>query len=456
MEDVASLLFMAGGALSYPLFLHLSLKRSLSIVSREKVANGKVLLSLITLYLETVVLVCLSTFSANFALPSYFTSLTALSAIVILAGYTLKALFGLSLRRGILAFALWQVLCLALGASFLATVLAVMFQTILTIIPIVALMLLVWWMWRGKLRIGVGGNKNHDSTAVEPEKVIAALVIVALLCSSLLVPSAIIVVRCEPQTNSTEQDVDIDFNWNNKTVSGNIAWNTTQMDSNGQGTTGTSGQSGTGSTGQSNPWIEGILGAGEAGVDFIRGFWIPGVLQNLHDSWRDREYLYIITDITRLQSLGQELPPIMPASGGTPNGDWKDHPRDYVKDGALADALANMTKKEFKVKVAENPDVITKTYDVDKYVEATAWASAAADLVTLNSLTASETFRRVETQTHDWLTALYKAGRTFGLSAPALESIEAIKSGDPPENREGPYQCRAVLRHARPGPEIRS
>jgi len=37
MVDAASLLFMAGGALSYPIFLHLSLKKSLSIVSKEKV-----------------------------------------------------------------------------------------------------------------------------------------------------------------------------------------------------------------------------------------------------------------------------------------------------------------------------------------------------------------------------------------------------------------------------------
>jgi len=35
MVDAASLIFMAGGALSYPVFLHLSLKKSLSIVSRE-------------------------------------------------------------------------------------------------------------------------------------------------------------------------------------------------------------------------------------------------------------------------------------------------------------------------------------------------------------------------------------------------------------------------------------
>jgi len=48
MVDVASLLFMVGGALSYPLFFHLSLKKSLSIASGEKVANGRILLSLIS------------------------------------------------------------------------------------------------------------------------------------------------------------------------------------------------------------------------------------------------------------------------------------------------------------------------------------------------------------------------------------------------------------------------
>ena len=52
MVDVASLLFMSGGALTHPLFLYLSLKKSLSLVSREKVANGRVLLSLVVLYLD--------------------------------------------------------------------------------------------------------------------------------------------------------------------------------------------------------------------------------------------------------------------------------------------------------------------------------------------------------------------------------------------------------------------
>jgi len=135
MADVASLLFMVGGALSYPLFFHLSLKKSLSLVSKEKVANGRILLSLVILYLETVALVMLST-PLSFIPPSYFGSLIALSAIVLLASFTLKAMFGLSFRRGILAFALWQVLSLALGATLMATVLAAMFQTILTIFPI--------------------------------------------------------------------------------------------------------------------------------------------------------------------------------------------------------------------------------------------------------------------------------------------------------------------------------
>jgi len=49
MVDLASLLFMASGALTYPLFFQLSLKKSLSIVSMEKVADGRVLLSLIIL-----------------------------------------------------------------------------------------------------------------------------------------------------------------------------------------------------------------------------------------------------------------------------------------------------------------------------------------------------------------------------------------------------------------------
>jgi hypothetical protein len=87
-------------------------------------------------------------------------------------------------------------------------------------------------MWGGRISIRTGGM-----TAGETEKRVVAGAIVALLCSSLLVPHAIGVVCCDPQTNSTEQDVDVEFNWDNKTVSGNIAWNTTQMGSNGQGTT---------------------------------------------------------------------------------------------------------------------------------------------------------------------------------------------------------------------------
>ena len=118
MVDVASLIFMVGGALTYPLFFHLSLKKSLSLVSREKVANGKVLLSLIILYLETVALVMLST-PLSFIPLSYLGSLIALFAIVLLASFTLKAMFGLSFRRGILAFVLWQVLCLAFGATLI-------------------------------------------------------------------------------------------------------------------------------------------------------------------------------------------------------------------------------------------------------------------------------------------------------------------------------------------------
>ena len=81
MEDVASLIFISGGALTYPLFFHLSLKKSLSLVSREKVANGRVLLSLIILYLETVALVMLSTPLALIPLP-YFASILSLLAIV--------------------------------------------------------------------------------------------------------------------------------------------------------------------------------------------------------------------------------------------------------------------------------------------------------------------------------------------------------------------------------------
>jgi len=294
MVDLVFLLFMTGGVLSYPLFLHLSLKKSLSIVSNEKVANGRVLLSLVILYLETVALVMLST-PLSFIPLSYFGSLIALSAIVLLASFTLKAMFGLSFRRGILALALWQVLCLVLGATLMATVLATAFETILTIIPILALILLAWWMWDGRL-----GFRAGRITAGESEKKVTVVVIVALLCSSLLVPSAIVVVRCEPQSNSTEQDANIDFNWNNKTVSGNIAWNATQTNSAGQVTTGTA-TTGTGTTGQANSrtgsgdfWGDVRQGLGEEIPDCLRNLWPPTAMQNLHDASRDLGYLYLI------------------------------------------------------------------------------------------------------------------------------------------------------------------
>jgi len=441
MVDVASLLFMAGGALTYPLFFHLSLKKSLSIVSREKAANGRVLLSLIILYLETVALVMLSTPLSLIPL-SYFSTLIALSAIVLLASLTLKALFGLSFRRGILAFALWQVLSLALGAMLMTAVLVAMFQTIVTIVPIIALMLLAWWMWGGKLRNRADGNIGHGTISLEPDRKIISLAIVILLCSSLLTPSAMKVVRCDPQTNSTEQDVNIDFNWQNKSVSGNIAWNFTQANTGGQGTTGTGTTSASGQTGSQglgdSLWIAGnniwnfYQGTWEAQLDFGRSFLIPLVLQNMHDAWRDREYLNLMTDITRLRDLLSEPPPPIQTTGFNPPNDpnQQDISRAYVRDGALADQLANMSKKDYKVAVAKNPDIISKAIDVERYVEDKAWASAAADLLTYNSLSSSDTFHKVEAETHDPLTALYEAGRVNGFTSPGLEVYEAIKSGD--------------------------
>jgi hypothetical protein len=35
-------------------------------------------------------------------------------------------------------------------------------------------------------------------------------------------------VCCEPQPDSNEQEVDIDFKWMNKTVSDNVKWNATR------------------------------------------------------------------------------------------------------------------------------------------------------------------------------------------------------------------------------------
>jgi hypothetical protein len=60
------------------------------------VANGRALLSLIIIYLETVALVMLST-PLSFIPSTYIASFIVLSAIILLASYTLKVLFGLSL-----------------------------------------------------------------------------------------------------------------------------------------------------------------------------------------------------------------------------------------------------------------------------------------------------------------------------------------------------------------------
>jgi len=433
MVDIASLLFMVGGALTYPLFFHLSLKKSLSIASGEKVANGKVLLSLLILYLEIVALVMLSTPLSLIPL-SYLSSLIALSAIVLLASFTLKAMFGLSFRRSILAFALWQILCLVLGATLMATVLAAMFQTILTIVPILALMFLAWWMWGGKLRIENGGNGGHGITIGETEKRIAVVVIIALLCSSLLIPSTIMAVRCDPQSNSTEQDVSIEFNWQNQTVGGNISWNATQMNNAGQGPTGLTGQANS-QGGSGNFWIDVGQGFGEEIPDFIRNLWPPNAMQNLHDASRDLEYLYLITDITKLRNIGQDLNTPLPASGPYHSLDGSylqdpDRTRVYVKDVALVDKLMNMSKKDYKVEVANHPDVISKAINIEKYVEDAAWGSSAGNYASQNIFSAIDTYQRVTAQTGDWRQGLIAAGKVFGLTAPLLQCIDAWNSGD--------------------------
>jgi len=57
-----------------------------------------------------------------------------LATVVLLASYTLKAMFSLSLRRGILAYFIWQALSLTLGGLLVVTIFTVMLETIFTFI----------------------------------------------------------------------------------------------------------------------------------------------------------------------------------------------------------------------------------------------------------------------------------------------------------------------------------
>jgi len=286
MVDAASLLFMAGGASSYPVFFHLSLRKSLSLVSRKKVANGRILLSLIILYLEAVALAMLST-PLSFIPPSFLASLIALSAIVLLASYTLKAMFGLSFRRGVLAYYLWQVLCLALGGLLVVTVIAAMLETVLTFILIIAFTLTAWWMW-GNKGLGLKAGSDHLHLEGSDEKIVT-IAMVALLASSLVVPSSL----CAP----IENEVEVDFTWENNgvahVVGANITWNATRVNATAQG-----------APGQANGAAEFGMGAGQPLADVALSIInFTSFLYSLHDYKAATTYLSLIDDVTQLQRL---------------------------------------------------------------------------------------------------------------------------------------------------------
>lgn len=447
MGDIASLLFIAGGALSYPVFLHLSLKKSLSIVSEEKVANGRILLSLVILYLEAVVLAMLSMPLTLIPLP-YLGSLIALSAIVLLASYTLKAMFDLSFRRGILAFGLWQVLCLALGATLMATILAATSETILTFPLVTALIPLTWWMWRGRQGVVAREVKTGSENGIhvgfgDSERKIAALAMVALLTSTLLAPSMLGYVTCEPQeVKGEEVEVEGDFSWVNETIRAYIAWvnstleeeNITQIDA-----TTVAKLAATWLWDASKGFSEGI---GEFAVSLVN---VPGALMNLHDVERDLTYLSLIDNVTSIQEILRNSQPDLqrnPSYGSTSEGS-RGLPSSYAKDATLADELASLSKKGFKISVAEDPSAISNAFAIERYVESTSWSKAAIDLLTQNAQLANEVYGWIERTTGDKRDASYGWLRTFGVTAPLVECAEAFKSGDP--GRIGRSVAQAAL-----------
>jgi len=353
-----------------------------------------------------------------------------LSAVVLLASFTLKAMFGLSFRRGIMAFALWQVLCIALGATFLVTILAAASETILTFLLIIALMLLSLWMWSGKQSVGAGEKetglaKSMHASLGESEKKVVAVAIVALLFSTLVTPSMVVHVYCEPDPDSSDEEivVETDFTWRNETVRGEIAWS---------GTVGANVtyQQGMKATGQA-PIVEFAQGLLQGGLETAWGIVnVPGALYGLHDFKAATTYLSLINDVTQLQWIMEPQPPLLPQN-------CKFEPKvessasTFAKNKALADQLADMGRKEFKVEVASNPDVISKAVDIEKYVDGVAWDSAFSNYFTLNFPLAYETYQKVKAETDSDGEALWQAARIFGLTSPYLELKEAVDSGDP-------------------------
>jgi uncharacterized protein YjbI with pentapeptide repeats len=115
----------------------------------------------------------------------------------------------------------------------------------------------------------------------------------------------------------------------------------------------------------------------------------------------------------------------------------------YASDAALANKLASLDRKDFKVSVAEDPDAVSKALDIERYVESTSWGKAVIDLLTLNFPLACETSKWIESTTGDKREASYAWLRTFSLTSPLTEYAEAIKSGDP--SRIGRSMAQAAL-----------
>lgn len=157
------------------------------MASRRSASDSKAFFSLIAIYLDTALLSFLIAYFSPSDWPPYTASLVALSAIVLTAGYTLKAAFDLPYWRGILAYFLWQALSLALGGLLVVTVIAAMLGIIFTLIMIIALMLVAWWMW-GNRELGSMLQRNYFRLEW-PDKRVLTTAIVALLFSSLVVPS---------------------------------------------------------------------------------------------------------------------------------------------------------------------------------------------------------------------------------------------------------------------------
>ena len=104
MEELAALLFWVLGLSSYPLVFFLSLKKSVSLMSKGNAANSRTFASLIAVYLETALLPSLIAYSFPSDWPPYVASLLALASIILAAVYTLRSTFKLSFLKDVLAF----------------------------------------------------------------------------------------------------------------------------------------------------------------------------------------------------------------------------------------------------------------------------------------------------------------------------------------------------------------